>query len=438
MRWSSWISFVGSRLPNRSRTPTEPVSEESKESALSTRSRVLFVTHDGYRAGAPILLLDLLRWLKQNTHLDFEVLMKDDGELRGEFESLARVCVYRATPPGPVTELAKRVGAAATLARRVVALRQMLRSRRLLRRYRRERIGLVYSNTITNGEVLRDLEPLDIPVICHVHELEFWIKYRVPSETLPHVLKHTTRYIAVSGAVKRCLEELLGVPAEKIEVVHEFVKVGGMLRTSAGASTRESLGIPNDSVVVGGSGTTDWRKSPELFVQLARAVHELTSGTQPHFVWVGGESSGPAWGALWHDITRLGLERYVHFVGVQVDPRPFFEAFDIFTLVSREDPFPLVALEAAALGVPVICFDRAGGAPELVEEDAGIVVPYLDVPAMARAVTDLIASPERRRALGERAASKVRARHDVEVQAPRIAEIVGGLLERSKSRRDSE
>ena len=73
----------------------------------------------------------------------------------------------------------------------------------------------------------------------------------------------------------------------------------------------------------------------------------------------------------------------VHFVGELENPHPLLNACDLFCLPSREDPFPLVMLEAGALGKPMVCFDGAGGAKEFAARGAGIVVPYLDVPAMA-------------------------------------------------------
>ncbi|MDH6063711.1 hypothetical protein, partial [Umezakia ovalisporum] len=40
-----------------------------------------------------------------------------------------------------------------------------------------------------------------------------------------------------------------------------------------------------------------------------------------------------------------------------------------------------VCLEAASLGKPILCFDKAGGEPEFVEDDCGFIVPYLDLDA---------------------------------------------------------
>lgn len=52
-------------------------------------------------------------------------------------------------------------------------------------------------------------------------------------------------------------------------------------------------------------------------------------------------------------------------------------------MISREDPYPLVNLEVAALAKPIICFRNSGGSQEFVENDAGFIVSYLDVEKMA-------------------------------------------------------
>ena len=54
-----------------------------------------------------------------------------------------------------------------------------------------------------------------------------------------------------------------------------------------------------------------------------------------------------------------------------------------------------------AAGLPVVAC-RAAAIPEVVEDGvAGVLVPPRDPPALAEAMGDLLASPERRRGMGE-------------------------------------
>jgi glycosyltransferase involved in cell wall biosynthesis len=101
--------------------------------------------------------------------------------------------------------------------------------------------------------------------------------------------------------------------------------------------------------------------------------------------------------------------------------------FDVFTLTSREDPYPAVVLEAAALGKPIVCFQQSGGAPEFVEGDCGFVVPYLDVEAMAGRIAELLDDDDLRTRLGEAARRKVGMQHDLNRVAPRISQIIMNL-----------
>jgi glycosyltransferase involved in cell wall biosynthesis len=130
-----------------------------------------------------------------------------------------------------------------------------------------------------------------------------------------------------------------------------------------------------------------------------------------------------------HDVERLRIRPIVHFVGPKPHPLPYFSLFDAFLLTSREDPFPLVCLEAAALATPIVCFEDAGGMPEFVGEDAGFVVPYLDVPRAADSILALARSEGLRRSLGACAAAKVRSRHDINGVGRQIAAVLDRHLD---------
>jgi hypothetical protein len=131
---------------------------------------------------------------------------------------------------------------------------------------------------------------------------------------------------------------------------------------------------------------------------------------------------------LRHDIRCLGLEREIRFIGELAAPHGLLALADLFCLTSREDPFPLVMLEAAALRKPVLCFERAGGAREFCALGGGIAVPFIDVEAMADQAHGLLADPALREAMGARAAEAVRTRFTVEAVAPRLWREIQGFV----------
>lgn len=379
-----------------------------------TKRPLLFISHDASRTGAPIQLLHLLRWLRANTDLTFETVLAADGELRSDFEKLGRVSVLEAWRPGLKPSV---------LARRA-------RRRRLLARLNGQGWGAVYSNTVTNGHILDALHERGRPMICHVHELDMMIR-RYGRENFEAVRRHTCRYIACANAVKANLVDNHQIDPGLVDVVHEFIELQDRadLSPEGRRDLLNELGIPENSRVVGASGTTDWRKGPDLFIQLARAVHQKRPGLPVHFVWIGGAQPGTArFEELQHDVRAIQMEGRIHFVGPRSNPLAFFALFDLFALVSREDPFPLVCLEAASLRKPIVCFDGAGGAKEFVEGDCGFIVPYLEVDTMADRVLTLLESEDLRRGCGDRAAEKVRARHDVTVAAPEVLRVIEHYL----------
>jgi glycosyltransferase involved in cell wall biosynthesis len=380
---------------------------------------ILFISHYAGRTGAPLMLLNLLKWLKENTRISFEILLLADGPLRQEFAALALVHVFPGAPPGPG-------GRAARLARRLGLAEDESGAReKLLSRLRESGIGLIYANTVVTGRALEALAPLGCPVITHIHELDYWIE-QSGEENLQQVRRHTARYIAASRAVKQNLVDRYEIPPGKIDVVHSFIPARGVAANPAGI--RQRLGIPEEAFVVLGSGHETWRKGKDLFVLLAAQTQKVLTDRQAHFLWVGGWQKDEDRRNILHDVRHLGLEGKVHFTGEVSNPLDYFAAGDVFAMVSREDPFPLVCLEAAALGKPVLCFADSGGMPEFVEYDAGFVVPYLDLDDMTKKLVSLADDPARSRYLGKQAAEKVRKLYDVAPGAERISRIIEDRL----------
>jgi glycosyltransferase involved in cell wall biosynthesis len=179
-------------------------------------------------------------------------------------------------------------------------------------------------------------------------------------------------------------------------------------------------------------GTADWRKGTDLFLQMAALVRRRAPELKVRFVWVGRR---PEWEALGHnaDLAGLDLADIVTFAGEVADPASYLALFDVFCLTSREDPYPLVCLEAGALGVPVISFDN-GGMSELADASGDgrpllTRIPYLDVEGMADAVIDRLHDPESRTAEGARLSDWVLDKHLSHRGAADVGVVVAGLLD---------
>jgi glycosyltransferase involved in cell wall biosynthesis len=290
---------------------------------------------------------------------------------------------------------------------------------------KKRKIALVYSNTGTNGFVQRHLKELGCPIICHVHELGFSLERHFGEENFKALLATTDLFLAGSGAVADYLIGHRRISPDKVNVAYPFIDLAANRRCLE--YKVPLLDIPTDAVVVGSCGIISWRKGTDLFVQMARLVLEQAS-RPVHFVWLGGPLTHGEYQNVRYDAEMSGIADHLTFPGSVTDHLSYFKQFDIFALPSREDPFPLVVLDAASLGLPVVCFDEAGGAPEFIEEDAGLVVPYLDVERMAAAIVRLVEDVDLRRQFGDVARAKVLARHDIKVGGRHLVEIVRSYL----------
>jgi glycosyltransferase involved in cell wall biosynthesis len=238
----------------------------------------------------------------------------------------------------------------------------------------------------------------------------------------------TTHFVAVSEVVRKNLIDNHQIPADKISLIYEFIPVADLSSAEINARREKvlsELAIPNNAFIVGASGSLNWRKAPELFIQIAAEVRKLKPDAPIYFLWVGGARAGDfALFEVNYDVDKLDLQDRVRFLEHTSNPFDYYAALDVLTLVSREDPYPLVCLEAASLGKPIICFADAGGMPEFVGDECGFVVPYLDIQTFAARILDLYANTELRERFGKNARCKVMQNHDIDVSAPRVLEII--------------
>jgi glycosyltransferase involved in cell wall biosynthesis len=96
--------------------------------------------------------------------------------------------------------------------------------------------------------------------------------------------------------------------------------------------------------------------------------------------------------------------------------------FDVATLPSRDDPFPLVVVESMLLGKPVVAFD-VGSVRDQVGE-GGTLVPPGDVDAFAAAVLHLLTDESARTALGRAARARAERLFSSTAFAHRLREIL--------------
>lgn len=199
--------------------------------------------------------------------------------------------------------------------------------------------------------------------------------------------------ICNSEMVKAEIQRHFGVAAAKLHVIYNGVDLEtfepGLRRHRAAVRARYAIAPQAPLFLFVGSGFE--RKGVARL--LAAAVHLPPDA---HLVIVGRDKRSDRYVA---QARALGLAPRVHFVGVQDDVKPFYGAADALVLPTLYDPFPNVALEAMASGLPLITSDKCGAAELIRNGENGYVCDALDITSLAHAMTQLL-SPERSAAAG--------------------------------------
>ncbi|RYZ96821.1 MAG: glycosyltransferase family 1 protein, partial [Sphingobacteriaceae bacterium] len=349
------------------------------------KKRILFVSHDASRMGAPLVLKYLIQWLKQYGNVEVSILIKDGGgtDIESDFEALGPI--YKWAPGTPSDSFSVRM---------LSKVSNKFFKKPVYKKYpaalASQSFDLVYLNTVASTSLIPYLKQYHkCPFILHIHENQFSINAYYSDSLNVEYTKHIDHYIAVSKSTKKNLTDNLGIPYEKVSVVNAFVPVKNFHQpTQTVEQVKSALNITSE-FIVGGSGVTTWRKGIDIFMQVALIVKK-TLGTNPiKFVWVG-HMDHLFKSQLNYELHRFALnEDDVVFTGSVPNPQDYFQIFDVFAMTSREDPFPLVCLEAAALAKPVVCFKDAGGVTEMFPGGGSVIVPYADAQAMADAIIAL-------------------------------------------------
>lgn len=209
-----------------------------------------------------------------------------------------------------------------------------------------------------------------------------------------------------------------GIRPERVHVIPNAApEASGVTRREA----REALSLPQDAAVVGWVGRMSGEKEPEAFVRL---VADLRSAPLPIGAMLG---DGPCMSAVRDEKARLALGDRVLLPGVVAGAGRLVTAFDALVVTSSTEGTPMVILEAMRAGVPVVS-TAVGGVPAVLAEGAGVLVPYGNAEALAKAVMRVLTDQEHSRALVSRAAREVETRFGRDAWWSRHEALYGELL----------
>lgn len=302
-------------------------------------------------------------------------------------------------------------------------------------------VDAIHANYWLSGVAGHQLKhELEVPLISTFHTLD-----RVKAELSPEAISadEPARRAVAEREIMGCsdlilascsveadqLVALYGAERDRIAIVppgvdHAFFAPGDR------AQARRAIGFPPGDPLVLFVG----RIQPLKGVSTAVEAFALAAAGPARLLVVGGPSGphGPEELARVEGlVTKHRLEGRVHLIPAQPHEllSTYFRAADVVVVPSRSESFGLVALEAAACGIPILA-SAVGGLTTLVDEGrTGHLLDPLDPAAWADQLRRLLDDPGRASAMG-REGARIAAGYTWSVAAGTLRQRVAGLLAR--------
>jgi glycosyltransferase involved in cell wall biosynthesis len=338
------------------------------------------------------------------------------------------VLIVSLTPLGPMGLEARSLGIpteSLEMRRGFPDPRGLLRLVRLVRSWRPDVVHshMVHANLMARA--VRLIAPVPA-LVSTIHNIFEGGRLRMAAYRLTNTLvDHMT--IVSQAAFDRFVGDGI-VPKDILRVVPNGVDMARFRSASSGAgqSVRLSLGLTEGGFVWLAVGRFEVAKDYPNMLRAFAKVREQ----EPRAVLllVGRGSLQKETEAL---ARELGLGTGVRFLGVRSDVPEVMSAADGYVMSSAWEGMPMVLLEAAAAGLPIVA-TRVGGNYEVVRQgETGFLVPPSDHEALGLAMLRLsqLSEPERR-AMGERGREHVRAHYDLGRVAERWEDLYREVLAR--------
>lgn len=207
-----------------------------------------------------------------------------------------------------------------------------------------------------------------------IHAIEWWLTYE------------SRRVIACSQHMRWEVTRLFELPPEKVDVLPNGIDLAEWTTDPDEVAAARRL-HGDDGPLVLFAGRLEWEKGVHTLVEAMPRLRRRFPGLRLVIVGKGSQQE-----SLEELARRLRVSRSVRFAGWLTEGglRSVSAAADVAVVPSVYEPFGLVALEAAALGTPLVVADT-GGLAEIVEHgETGLVFPALDAAALADAVTEVL------------------------------------------------
>ncbi len=325
-----------------------------QKTRMTKKLKILFFTPFASFSGSEMLLWYLLRNLDK-TKYEIIVYSNYNGELLNMFPNHIRIERSRLNS-SKVWHWANKILMRFNLT--------SIEERQIMQLHNKIQPDYWFVNTLLMSNVTDIAIKHNIKYTIYIHEL-LSLYAEVSKKNLQSMITNAAFSIGCSNGVSKNLK-ILG--SHTTFTLNGCVDVNKIKLTN-GELIKNKINVPLTSFVVLMSGQRTKRKGFDIFIDTALRLKDKPY----HFVWLG-KSFETGYEYFLeqkiniHQLTNLTLATPSH-----ADYYDYFNCADVCFLSSIEDPFPLVMIEAACLGKPILAF-KSGGSEEFLNENTGHIM----------------------------------------------------------------
>jgi glycosyltransferase involved in cell wall biosynthesis len=398
---------------------------------------ILYVQHELTRVGSSLSLYYFLKKLDRTKFNPVIVCSRKSDEMSALYEELG------------VRIIIARIPSYIHIRLSVSKLKEVLRALRFLllfpvtylrlRKIIKEmNISLVHINTLSLPVAAIAAKSLSIPVVWHIREVIAQGTFGIRKSLLERTINTCAdEVISISHDEARALKV-----KKNVTVINNSVDFSVFDRNISGAGIRREFSISSETMCIGTIASVDPLKGIYEFIEAARIIRQQIDNVK--FFVVGEQISkkGNKWLNPFFRIFRLeedhvkkvkgrineyDLGQYVFLTGVRHDIPSIIAAMDVIVCPYRLFAIGRPAIEAAAMGKPVVAASLNPDNGIVIDNVTGLLFPPGDAGRLAESIMELLKDKGKANALGERALDYAKQNFDAAMNTGKIMKIYENL-----------
>lgn len=365
------------------------------------KDKIIVITHEISNSGAPLLACKIVEELKKTGYqvclinlrkcknkINLNEIKVDDYYLIDEFSDFVKL----------LEKIESAIYNKNGIFKFVHRLIKIIKSKKrkeikVIRKLYKKGYRKAIINTVVSSHLSEILTKNNIKNITLIHEMSANCILLNAKEKIETAFNYTDKLIFPSTPVLDDFSDTLGVKVEKYAIIPQgFYKKINFDNTKEENKKKiiNEFNLPENARIFVGAGTITPTKGVDL---LPLIYNNLKQKENVFFIWLGEEESNSYSVHLKRQIVKMNLQEKIFFTGFIGDEQKYcniIRAAEAFLLTSREDSMPSVMIEAMIAKTLVIAFEKSGGASELLSNNRGFLVPYMDINRFAKDISQII------------------------------------------------